>query len=99
MTSGTSTPSGTTVTVVGQWATSRRISLKERVRACTAKASTWVKVRVSTRAPTKATASVSTRLKARALGGTRASGYEGTCHYCGEVVHKRAECWKYWKDL
>ena len=23
---------------------------------------------------------------------------QGACHYCGEVGHKRAECWKYWKD-
>ena len=25
-------------------------------------------------------------------------GYQGTWNYCGEVGHKRAECWKYWKD-
>ena len=25
-------------------------------------------------------------------------GYQGTCHHCGEVGHKRAECWMYWKD-
>ena len=25
-------------------------------------------------------------------------GYQGACHYCGKVEHKRSECWKYWKD-
>ena len=69
-------PSGTTVTLVGQWATSLRIALRERERASTAKASTRVKVRVSTRAPTKARARLSTRVKARAPGRTRATGTE-----------------------
>ena len=73
-TSGTSTPSGTTVTLDGQWVTSRRIAQRERERASTAKVSTRVKVRVSPRALTKARARVSTRVKARAPGGTRATG-------------------------
>ena len=26
-------------------------------------------------------------------------GYRGACHFCGKVEHKRAECWKYRKDV
>ena len=28
--------------------------------------------------------------------GSRATGYQGAFHECGEVEHKRAERWKYW---
>ena len=52
--SGTSTPSGTTVTLVEQRATPRRIAPTERARGSTAR--------------------VSTGVKARAPGGTRATG-------------------------
>ena len=51
-----------------------KIAPRERERASTAKVSTRVKVRVSPRALTKARARVSTTVKARALGGTRATG-------------------------
>ena len=61
--SGTSTPSGTVVTLVEQSATSRRIAPKARARARTARVSTRVKAR----------ARVSTRVKARVLGGTKAT--------------------------
>ena len=41
-------------------------------------------------------ARVSIRVKARVLGGSRATGDQGAIHECGEVEHKRAERWKYW---
>ena len=85
-TSGTSTPSGTTVTLVGQWVTSRRIVPKERERASTAKAPTRVKGKGFDNG------------KDKTSGRYQGYGYQGACHFCGEVEHKRAECWKYWKD-
>ena len=36
--------------------------------------------------------------KGKVSGRYQGYGYQGACHYCGEVGHKRAECWKYWKD-
>ena len=36
--------------------------------------------------------------KGKGSGRYQSYGYQGACHYCGEVGHKRAECWKYWKD-
>ena len=36
--------------------------------------------------------------KGKGFGRYQGYGYQGACHYCGEVGHKRAECWKYWKD-
>ena len=36
--------------------------------------------------------------KGKGSGRYQGYGYQGACHYCGEVGHKRAECWKYWKD-
>ena len=89
-------PSRTTVTLVGQWATSLRIALRER--ASRAKASTRVKVRASTRAPTMARARLFDKGNGKGSGPSQGYGYRGRCHHCGEVGHKGAECWKYWKD-
>ena len=36
--------------------------------------------------------------KGKGSGRYQGCGYHGACHYCGEVGHKRAECWKYGKD-
>ena len=47
---------------------------------------------------TKARARVSTRVKARAKGGTRATVAKERAITAREVGHKRAECWKCWKD-
>ena len=41
---------------------------------------------------------VSTRVKASGPGGTRATGTKERATTAGNVGHKRAECWKYWKD-
>ena len=76
--SGTSTPSGTPVTLVEQWATSRRIAPKGKGKGKNGKGLD--------------------KGKGKGSGRYQGYGYQGACHYWGKVGHKRAECWKNWKD-